>query len=575
MTCEKLLWEICLVSPSSGLESSIFGFAEFISALALLVIVYTITDIRYKFRVAIAPTSLLPLFDLTYCLIGVIGFGTLMTDLWLSEQWLIPYSLISQPVWRGIGGGFFLLLAMTWIYYAFINPPIYNKKNFKKFGQVLYQIIVKGSESELPVIASELARSAESLVQLSKPNSTLRRKDTNQNKEGKKRKPDATDYADSILSLIANRKLCRHIIASSPGTAIAFFSAMTTNEKYISSIGQFVKNISEEAITNKDSILHHEDEGYRSGLLGNIKPFSQSIYGNYRLVEALGSNHGSPLDISYKVVWSWDAAQLEVYSGAVLITLGNCLESGSGSQHSYTLYNALKNIKDSCRDVYKLKDIPSDYYSTDIYKRLQTAVNFIKEAIDLIDKQENPPYTELRVREDNRSKDFYDHFSDLMFEIIFSAASVKEPFWECWDIQHNTVWSNFFGYSDGKAWGIINFKLRRLLYDEILRMEKFPNYKSSKILGFCLNVMGLTLGDKKDYRSGYYSLHKAVLAWTKNNYLRLVNNLPDVEKTCLMGSISFDEQNKRLVKTYAKGLNLEAPKEYLELKRLQLPSINE
>ncbi len=32
-----------------------------------------------------------------------------------------------------------------------------------------------------------------------------------------------------------------------------------------------------------------------------------------------------------------------------------------------------------------------------------------------------------------------------------------------------------------------------------------------------------------------------------------------------IGSISFYEENTRLVKTYAKGLWLEAPKEYLEL----------
>lgn len=216
--------------------------------------------------------------------------------------------------------------------------------------------------------------------------------------------------------------------------------------------------------------------------------------------------------------------------------------------------------------LYKLNDMPSDYYSTDIFKRLRTSVKFVKDAIDLIGKQQNLPSTTLRIRGDHGHKDFYDYIADLMFEIIFSAASVTAPPDKCWSIHHNTVWGEFFGLSGkGKAWKIIHFKLRRLLYDEILRLEKFPNYKSSKILGFCLNVMGLKIGKKKGYDSDYYPLHKAVLAWTRRNYLRLRNIQPEVANSCLIGSISFNEQGTRLVKTYAKGLNLEAPKEYLEL----------
>ena len=134
MACEKYYLGICFVTPSGGLESSIFGFAEFIPALALLVIVYTITDIRYRFRTAVAPA---PLFQLTYYLIGIIGFGTLLTDIWLTERWLVPKSLISQSVWQGMFGAFFLLLAMTWIYYALIKPPIFCEKNYRKFAQEL------------------------------------------------------------------------------------------------------------------------------------------------------------------------------------------------------------------------------------------------------------------------------------------------------------------------------------------------------------------------------------------------------------------------------------------------------
>jgi len=122
MDCEQIIWEICFVKPKAEIQLSIFGFAEFISALALLVIVYTVTDFRYRFRIAIAP---IPLFRLTYVLIAFIGLATLLTDIWIAEQWLIPNSYISYSVWQGFLGVLFLTMAMVWIFFAFIKPPTF------------------------------------------------------------------------------------------------------------------------------------------------------------------------------------------------------------------------------------------------------------------------------------------------------------------------------------------------------------------------------------------------------------------------------------------------------------------
>jgi hypothetical protein len=72
--CESEYLGICLVKPSENLGGAVFGFSEFVTALALLVVVYTVTDVRYRFRVAIASA---PLFGITYFLIGFIGFDLL------------------------------------------------------------------------------------------------------------------------------------------------------------------------------------------------------------------------------------------------------------------------------------------------------------------------------------------------------------------------------------------------------------------------------------------------------------------------------------------------------------------
>lgn len=566
MKCEKEFLEICFVTPSNIAASSIFRFSDFITALALLLVVYTITDVRFRFRIAIARHSV---HSLTFYLIGILGLAVLLTDVWVAQQWYVPAAIemfVSQSIWRGFMGAFFLSLPMIWLYYGYIRPPVFGKNNYEKFVRTLYTIILKGSDSELSVIANELARSARTLVTLCRP---VRRNWENDEKEDVRRRyrADVSDYAHDLLLLLANRKLCRHILEASPITAMAIFEEMTDQGKYAIPVGSFASNVSTEAIHNKDSVLYHEGDGYISGLMGYRKDFTQAVYGNYRLVESLATNGTSQLDISYDIVRSWDARQLEAYGRAVLITFKDYLDSNYWRVHSYALYRSLERLKYSCMDLYKLRDV-DDLYESDIFRRLEVVVEFVKKAVDLIGEVDPLPPPLFRVRRDRYplEADFYDHFAHLMFEIILAASSVKLSPDKCWSIHYSAVWGQFFGLTGGdKAWGIVHHKLRRLLYDEIVRLEKMPNFKSSRILGFCLNVLGpIFRKDVNIYRETN-ALHKVVLGWTRKNYLKLTKDNPDVAESCLIGSISFDKETHRIVKTYRKGTRLEVPEKYLEL----------
>lgn len=180
---------ICFVPVTT--TASLFGFKDFIAALALLIIIYTISDIRYRFRLSVAPT---PLFGISYALIGLIGFGALATDIWISEKWLVPSSLVTTAIWQGTLAALFLGLVITWVHYAFIKPPIFGRNNYQKYAQELYRIVLKGSEAELPIIAHELASSAKSLVTLA---AGLKKVDAEA--EGQP-KPCVEGYANDILS---------------------------------------------------------------------------------------------------------------------------------------------------------------------------------------------------------------------------------------------------------------------------------------------------------------------------------------------------------------------------------------
>ncbi|WYX16184.1 hypothetical protein WJ974_06720 [Achromobacter xylosoxidans] len=161
MAVEQCFVGVCFI-PLDGSGQKFFGFSEFLAGLALMVLAWTIADVRYRFRVQTAP---IPLLGVTFSVVAAIGVLALLTDLWRAEQWLVPKgNLLTPASWQALLGGLFLLTYLIWTWFAFIRPPIYGRQNAERFAQTLYRFILKGSPAELAVIADELASSAGALV---------------------------------------------------------------------------------------------------------------------------------------------------------------------------------------------------------------------------------------------------------------------------------------------------------------------------------------------------------------------------------------------------------------------------
>jgi hypothetical protein len=155
--------EVCFI-PLDATTPEFFGFSEFLAGLALMVLAWTIADVRYRFRVRTAPV---PLQGLTFAVVAGVGVLTLLTSLWRAERWLVPQgNLLTPASWQALLGGVFLLTFLTWTWFAFIRPPSYGRHNAERFAQTLYRFILKGSPTELAVIADELALSARSVQEL-------------------------------------------------------------------------------------------------------------------------------------------------------------------------------------------------------------------------------------------------------------------------------------------------------------------------------------------------------------------------------------------------------------------------
>lgn len=566
MSEDICLWVLCFVPPEAAAGPRIFAFAEFLTALALLIVLYTIADIRYRFRLAITPGSL---FLTTYGLIVFIGIGSLVSELWLAEGWWVPRTVgLSRDVWQAMLGMLFLGTFLTWMYYAFLRPPIFSRRNWYKYAQTLFRTVLKGDDSELPAIADELGRSALSLVKYARQ--TRRREDTGVQKpqpNTNQHRPDIGGYAHDLLLLIANRKLCRHIVRSAPNTALRFFDAMAKENKYYVPLGQFAKAVSAEAIAYKQSALYQEGDGFESGLIGYLKPWTQGVYGNIELVEALGDRFGSPLDISYEDRESWDSDQWEAYCRATLMTFESYLNAGWAGRHSYALWRAVGNLEQAFSDLYKLDGREDTAYESDEYKRFRVVVQFVRDMVHLMDRQVKPVPGRLRQREDHPIGDLYSLISGLIFELLFSASHVKSPSTLAWSVHHNATWGEFFSFTqDSPTWKIIHHRLRRLLYDEVAEIATLPNYKNAAILGLLLNLIGfIRPTPKRNNEREYWPLAKTVNSLAKRNYMKLRKDLPDVADAVLIGSVTFDEGNRRLVKTFAKGLEKEPARRYLDL----------
>lgn len=563
MTVEYCFLGICF-APLDGNGQKVFGFAEFLAALALMVLAWTIADVRYRFRVQIAP---IPLMTLTYWVVASIGLLTLLTDLWRAERWPVPIgNLLTPALWQAILGGSFLVTFLTWTWFAFIGPPAYGRFNSRRFAKTLFKYILKGSPTELAIIADELAHSARALVNHASNSDRHTSLSRSQPEEAMRNLPRKVEsYADDILLLIADKKLCREIVASSPGTALAFFQAINSTKKYDIGIATFGQNIVNEALRNKDSFLYHETEGYESGLIGYLKPLSQAIFSPHEMVETIGTL----LDPDIYGREDWDSTQWKAYCGAVLITFQDYVANGQ-KQHSFVLYRALSHIKFATSSLYKLNE-SINIFESDLYQRPQVVANFLKDAVKILDKKAISGEFLPRKRDKHGRKNgsILDRLAASVVELILDASGVKSPRWECWTVQHNLVWSQIFNAHElnGPASEALKFKVRRLLYDEIVEMKRFPNFKGAKLLRVCLNVMGLKAAGRR-LDKGSHPLHVAILAWTKQNFVWLYEYNSSVGEDCLAEGFTFDRKRRRLVRTLAaEGLRREASQIYLELDR--------
>lgn len=550
----------CFIPPDSVSNiTKIFGFSEFLASLALLVVVFTVSDFRYKFRISIAP---IPLYRITFIIISLTGFGSLLSDVWLAQKWwVLKTNYEIRVIFQSLLGFLFLGCFILWIYYAFIKPPKFGKTNHSRYLNTLYSTILKGNNSELAVIADELGNSSDRIIEHGEIGRTKK----------------ISKSANQIMLLLANKKFCKVIASESPLTAYLIFKSISNKNKYDLPINQFSSSISEEALLNKDSVIYHENDDFQSGLMGYTKEWSKAIYGNSLLIDNLNRRHLSPFEISYKVFNVFDSQQWEAYGRLICLYLEDLCSTSSHLISSTTLSRTFKNYEYCTNNLFKINNETNENLKEDLIQKASVATNFVNSIFKVIDnKKINTSF--MRSQGESRKfpypKDISDDLAELMFEIIFSAAQIKTKDYTLWYVQYSIVWDKFFGlfhfHDTNKTsdfYRKTKGKLIRLLFDEIKSIDEMPNFKNVRIAGYLLNIFGLKEGVTHSTRKykDLILLKETTINIIKIKYLTLVEEMPDVAEHMLVGGLSYDLENRKLIKTYTKSLRKTADRDVLDL----------
>jgi hypothetical protein len=424
-----------------------------------------------------------------------------------------------------------------------------RRSNAAQFFNATTRYIHQGNKDRLQAIAEDLGRTMEEIFRLAA-------KANSHNKSSSP--PIEQACAHDLLLTVADRRFCNLIVDRNPSFAILCF---VLADKYPDApFAQFSRNIGEEFIVNTESAFYQEDSGYHSGYFGYAKPITRAVFGSYELIERCASAGVSPLDLRY--VGTLNATQMDGFTRAGLSFFNAYLAKTSAHSHSYALARLLGSLEGCVSELYKLNNLSTDESNAPEFARFKSAADFLKEAINSLAKS-GIKARSLRPSEETY-RDVYDALAHAIMDLIFAAATVDVASFLCWHVQHNIAWNILSSSDDNYTRSVLNFKVRRLIYDNII--DNSGNFVGARYLGFCLHVCGLTPGNRhQNLQRKDYALRVCVINWTKKNYKTLLADHPKVARACLHGTITYDPDKHRLVKTFHNATRKVLPSETLAL----------
>ena len=542
---------ICIeLAPIDASAPKFFGFSEFLTSLALMVLAWTTSDVRYRFRIDCAP---IPLKGITFWVVVIFGTLTLLTDLWRAEQWFVLTSIpLTIGSWQALMGGALLLTYFLWVWFSSLAPATYGKKNPDKFYQNLYVRVINGSQNELTTMAQEITYSIESIIRYAK----------NAPNEENKKEYKVAVFANRILLLIAEKKFCQAIINGSNTTALVIVEEILRTKKYDIPISLFINNFVCESIENKNSFLYKETNMIDSGIIGYDKPLSQALFSNYEMAKEIETT----LTLRPLENHKWDNDQWKAYLRIVSITLEGFKPEIHGSS-SKVISRALWRITRSTNNIHTLNSEQTYSDENEQFERVKLVTKFIKDCINDLSKKNTPANTSPHIdtEDGTRNTDIYEQISRLMLGLILDVSRITNPKW-IEKLEGEIISQKIFFYAPNrnKVEKIIHGKFIRLFYINVEASKSTSFNQPVMMTRFLLDLTALIeLARDEDMMKS--NSHRLAVRWIKNNYSLIHKNNREIAELCLGENMIYDKENCRIVKTYYHPLTARQQKVFLKV----------
>ena len=515
MALEHCVGPVCFFHLDP-MAPKIFGFAELLAGLAIMVLAWTIADYRYKFRIATAPIAL---HKGTFIVILSVGILALVSDLWRADGLLVPSGgLLTPAAWQALLGGAFLFTFMIWTWFAFISPAKFQPRNARKFWDEAQRVVLNGDERELTVLAEGLGRTARSLIKHAPNIDRLYRLYEPAKTPVVLDLTDVQMHADDILQLMGDRKLCRNIVRHCPLAARSILEAIRDTKRHHVATGNFSRNILQEAIQDRESFLHREDGGQLGGFVTDIQPLTRSMFGSYDLLEG----QGFALDVNSKEGSGWSLPEWNAYLRVILIVIESYAKIDRTGR-SETLQGAFHNIRNATSD---LKDISTEKFdqSDERIRKLRAVISFVHDAVEIMDGGKTRGLVDRKEPGISFAhRTICDDIAYLLFDVIEKASSLPSHSADIRWMWNVDVWMPIFSSTamNGIFGRTVLLKLRKLMYRKVMELQDSSVKRSdprriAKVVAFCLQTMRLS--QKIGYGAHSWALYAFIKKWLSMNY---------------------------------------------------------
>ncbi len=503
----------------------LFGFPEFLSGLALLLLVWTIFDVRYRFRVATARIHVEK-----FAMIAMISVGclTLLTDWWrATSRPVIAGSLLTPETWQAALAAVFFATLIAWTIAAFSSSNRFSAANANRFSEAVQKIIDRGRPDEISVLVEELGRSMGEIAR------QLHAPETAPSNER-----SAHACAERIANRFKDRNFCRTIVVECPTAIPAFFREIPSTDRPHPAAIRFAENLVAEAIRLDGSFLYNEDYFPADDIADEALPHpaTAALVCNRALLDnslyLLAPREGSAVRLSLP---QWHA-----YLGLVSLAHAAWMENPSPEPPD-ALHWARFFIDRQTSDLAQIREPVT--FRSESYKSVEKELQFIGRLIAQL-PETPPPST-------GRWEPAISYIEAMAFSLIESAAEMKAPQASATKIQFSLIWEHLFSHPIRASAAGRQFQ-ERIAARMLASIRECPSLDAVRLLSFCINALGLSATTAESrYGEPWRAFHMDLLAWMKTHLGPLLERYPRMSEDFVEG-IEYDAPNHTLIRWYVK-----------------------